>query len=577
MVLLAVFAFLAGAATAVSPCVLPILPAVLSAGVTGGRRRPLGVVVGLAAAFTFATVALVYVIDALGLRNDLMRDVAIVVLVAFGLSLLIPGASDRVEALISRVVPAAQRPAGDGFTSGVLLGASLGFVYAPCAGPILASVVVVSAAQEFTIGKLVIALAYAAGSATVLYLLIAGGRRITSRIAAHRAIVQPAMGAVMLVVAALMVADLDLEFERTLGEELPAALVTPTADLERSSVVADDLDRVRGGEATAEAGVREAEVGERLPVLGRAPELQGTQEWFNAGAGQPRTIAGLRGQVVLVDFWTYTCINCIRTLPYLQAWNERYGDEGLTVLGVHTPEFAFEKDPENVARAIDDYGLTYPVVQDNDYATWTAYANQFWPAKYLIDDQGRIRFVHFGEGSYEATESAIRALLKEAGDRSLGARASARAQRADPGTATPESYLGAERAARFVGGPIVPSSRCHAGVPATALPTHHLAYEGCWRIRAESATSERDASLSLRFHASRVFLVMGARRGPVPVKVLLDGRPIPDALAGADVRGGEARVGEERLYRLVRLRDASAHVLTLRFAPGIAGYAFTFG
>jgi cytochrome c biogenesis protein CcdA/thiol-disulfide isomerase/thioredoxin len=575
--LLVLFALVAGAGTALSPCVLPVLPAVLSAGVTGGRRRPLGVVSGLAISFTFATVALVYVIDALGLPNDLARTIAIVVLASFGLTLLIPPLSARLEAWISRVVPGPSRARRNGFGSGLVVGASLGFVYAPCAGPILAGVITVSASQEFTVGKLAVAFAYSLGSAAVLYVLIRGGRGISDRLKAHRGRVQAAMGVVMVAVAALMAADLDLKFERAIADDLPSALVSPTSKLERSSAVDEEIAELRGGHSASEGGLQEAAAGARLPVLGRAPEFTGIQRWFNTPGGRPLSLTGLRGRVVLVDFWTYTCINCIRTLPYLEAWQRSYHRDGLTVVGVHTPEFPFEKEASNVERAIGEDGLTYPVAQDNDYATWTAYGNQYWPTKYLIDARGRVRFVHFGEGAYEETERGIRSLLAEAGVARLGGMAKARAETADPNATTLESYLGASRADRFANGAIRPGKQRFGAVAGSDLPPDYLAYGGTWRIGGSSATALNDASLALSFQARRVFLVMGSRDRPRPVRVLLDGQPIPDSRAGSDVRGGRAVVSGQRLYRLVDLPRAGRHLLSLRFAPGVAGYAFTFG
>ncbi len=576
MLLLVVFALVAGAGTALSPCVLPVLPAVLSAGVTGGPRRPLGVVAGLAISFTFATVALVYVIAALGLPNDLVRKLAIVTLALFGVLLLVRPLADRLEAWISRVVPGPARARGEGFGSGLLVGASLGFVYAPCAGPILAGVITVSAAQDFTFGRLAVALAYSLGSAAVLYLLILGGRRITDRLDAYRGRVQAAMGAVMVAVAAVMVANLDIKFENAIARQLPSALLNPASRVESSSSVSEELAGLRGGHVTSEAGANEAAAGARLPVLGRAPAFTDTQQWFNTPGSRPLSVAGLRGRVVLVDFWTYTCINCIRTLPYIEAWYRRYRHDGLEVVGVHTPEFPFEKEASNVERAIGDYDLTYPVVQDNEYGTWTAYGNQYWPAKYLIDADGRIRYVHFGEGAYETTEQAIRSLLAEAGAGSLGGEAKARAETADPGVTTPESYLGAARADRFVNGRIRPGPRVFGAAP-SQLPPDRLAYGGAWEIGDEAATARRDASVELSFQARRVFCVMGSPGGSRSVRVLLDGKPIPNRLAGKDVHDGRVTISAQRLYRLVDLPRAGRHLLTLDLAPGIAGYAFTFG
>jgi cytochrome c biogenesis protein CcdA/thiol-disulfide isomerase/thioredoxin len=583
------FAFLAGAATALSPCVLPVLPVALSAGVTGGHRRPLGVVTGLVLSFTFAIVALVYVIDALGLPGDLLRNIAIVILLGFGISLLVPSVAARMEAWISRVVPAPQGgKRGDGFGSGVLVGLSLGVVYAPCAGPILAGVITVSASQSLTAGRLGVALAYALGSAAVLYLLMLGGRRLSSRLTRYAGRLQMAMGAVMVLVAVAMFADYDTRFQTAIANDLPAFLVNPSKELEESGGVREQLAELRGtrahegtvgalAAATAHSGTAaQTSSGEPLPVLGPAPEFSGNQEWFNTPGGQPLSLRELRGQVVLVDFWTYTCINCIRTLPYLKAWDERYGKDGLAIVGVHTPEFPFEREAGNVEDAIEQNDLGYAVAQDNDYATWNAYGNEYWPAKYLIDAQGRVRYTHFGEGEYEETEEAIRELLAEAGHRPEAKMTDVAVEQASARVTTPESYLGAARADRFLNGPIVPGIHRYRAPERFAYDS--LAYEGTWRIGHDDATSVRRSRLHLVFGARRVFLVLGSRGGtPRSVRVMLDGKPIAAKLAGRDVRDGRATVRRQRLYRLVELPRAGRHLLTLDFAPGVSGYAFTFG
>jgi len=572
------FAFLAGAATALSPCVLPVLPVALSAGVTGGRRRPLGVVTGLALSFAFATVALVYVIDALGLPGDLLRNLAIAVLFGFGITLLLPPVSARLEAWVSRIAPAPKAGAGDGFGSGLLLGASLGFVYAPCAGPILAGVITVSASQSFTAGRLAVALSYAAGSAIVLYFLLLGGRKLIARLAPQAGRLQMATGAVMVIVALLMAGDYDTRFQTAIASDLPAVLVNPTKDLEESEDVREELTGLRtvhGGVGARAAASQDPEGG-RLPVLGNAPDFADTQQWFNTPGDRPLSLRQLRGRVVLIDFWTYTCINCIRTLPYVTAWDRRYRDEGLTIVGVHTPEFPFEREAGNVADAIDQNGIEYPVAQDNEYGTWNAYGNQYWPAKYLIDTKGRVRYAHFGEGEYGETEAAIRELLAETGH-DPGGRADVEVERAAAGTTTPESYLGSGRALRFANGSIAAGTQDFAA-PTSELKPDELAYEGRWRIGFDAATALAGARLDLNFGARRVFLVLGSRGAePRPLRVLLDGKPLPQRFAGTDVHGGVATISDQRLYRLVELPNAERHLLTLEFAPGISGYAFTFG
>jgi cytochrome c biogenesis protein CcdA/thiol-disulfide isomerase/thioredoxin len=584
MLLLIAFAFVAGAGTAVSPCVLPVLPIVLSAAATGGRRRPLGIVTGLAVSFTFATVALAYLIDALGLPGDLPRTLAIAVLIGFGVVLIVPPLADRLEARLSALVGGVQprRGRGEGFGAGLLVGASLGFVYAPCAGPILAGVITVSAAQSLTAGRLAVALAYGLGSAAVLYVLALGGRRVASRIARRSGALQVAMGGVMVLVAVAMLAKVDTRFESAIASDLPSFLVNPTGDLESARAVQNQLAEVRGGigghaAVAAEAGSRQASAGERLPVLGNAPDpdFADTQRWFNAPGDRPLSLRRLRGHVVLVDFWTYSCINCLRTLPHLNAWYRKYHSKGFEIIGVHTPEFPFEHSASNVAAAISREGIHYPVVQDNDYATWTAYHNQYWPAEYLIDGRGRLRLVDFGEGDYAAKERAIRSLLAEQGAHRLGAGTRVRGQAASRGLRTPETYLCAERAAGFINGPIV-TGRRDFGDPAPP-PASRLAYHGTWTITDESARAGHGAAIALHFVARRVFVVLGSPGRARRVKVLLDGKPISRRLAGADARSATVRVRAHRLYDVADLPGVESRTVTLRFEHGVTGYSFTFG
>ena len=600
MALLMVFGFLAGAGTALSPCVLPVLPIALSAGATGGRRRPLGIVAGLAVSFTFATVALVYVISALGLPDDFLRKLAIAVLLAFGVSLMIPPLAARIETTMSRFAGrAGVARGGDGFWSGTLVGASLGLVYAPCAGPILAGVITVSASQPFTAGRLAVALSYGIGSAVVLYLLMLGGRRLVAPLARRGIALQVTMGAVMVVVALAMAGEYDVRFQNSIASSLPSFLVNPTEGLEDTAAARTALRGVRGESAhgvgaKATNGARgpsgspaqelpRSGLGRAprrpaypaLPVLGTAPEFVRTQRWFNTPEGKPLTLRALRGRVVLVDFWTYTCINCLRTLPYLTAWDRTYRKDGLTIVGVHSPEFPFEKDAGNVEEAIARNGIHYPVVQDNDLATWSAYGNQYWPAEYFIDARGRVRFAHFGEGEYDEKEQVIRELLAEAGRSVAGHDSGAHGVAASAGVTTPETYLGAARAERFTNPTLSPGSH-DFGKPGEP-PLNEFAYGGRWKIAFESATAEEGASLTLHFGARRVYLVLGSPQGPRRVHVLLDGKPIAAVLAGTDVHGGAVEVTGQRLYNLVDLPKVEEHVLTLEPEKGVMGYAFTFG
>ena len=583
MALLIAFAFVAGVGTALSPCVLPVLPVVLSAGATGGRRRPLGIVTGLVLSFTFATVALVYVIDALGLPSGLPRTLAIVVLIGFGIVLLMPPVAARLEArisfLTSRFAPT-QTEGRQGFSGGLLIGLALGFVYAPCAGPILAGVITVSASQSFEAGRLAVALAYGLGSAVVLYFLALGGRRIIGRLSRSSGKLQVALGVVMILVGLAMLGDLDTRFETAIASDVPGILVNPTKDIEDSGSVQKELSDVRGtiggsGPVAQESNPVDLAGGSKLPVIGKAPELVGTQDWFNTPDGRSLSLRQLRGQVVLVDFWTYSCINCIRTLPYLNAWYSRYHSKGFEIVGVHTPEFPFEHSASNVRDAISQDGIHYPVAQDNDYETWSAYGNQYWPAEYLIDAQGRLRLIEFGEGGYGEKEEAIRSLLAEAGAANLGSDAGVRAQAPSAGVTTPETYFGAARAERFINGPITPGR--HDFGRLRTPPANHLAYGGRWSIGEEAATAGPRAAINIAFKARRVFVVLGSEGQPRDVRVLLDGKPIPASAAGDDVSGGSIHVREHTLYAAVDLPSVQSHVLTLEPQSGVKGYAFTFG
>jgi cytochrome c biogenesis protein CcdA/thiol-disulfide isomerase/thioredoxin len=583
MILLVLFAFMAGAGTALSPCVLPVLPALLASAGSGGRRRPLGVIAGLTATFTIAIVALASLVDGVGLPGGTVRTIAVVVLLGFGVALLVPSLAARVEAPLSRLARFGPRGRGEGFWSGVLVGAGLGFVYAPCAGPILAAVVSVSATQGASGELVAVALGYAAGSALVLLLIAYGGRRLLDRLraAGRGPVVQRVLGAVMVATAVAVATDVDVRFQTALADDFPEVVVNPTRALERSDAVEDRLADLRGRPRfeEAETAERAGAAGRRtagLPVLGRAPDFTGNDRWFNTPANAPLELGGLRGRVVLIDFWTYTCINCIRTLPYLRAWDGRYRDNGLTIVGVHTPEFAFEREADNVREAIAANRLRYPVAQDNEYATWSAWGNQYWPAKYLIDARGRVRYAHFGEGAYEETEAAIRALLAEAGRDRLGPMAEAKVETADPELVTPETYLGHERAEGFVPGPPRPGYGVYEA-PDELRPVS-FALSGEWYVGQESATAVGGARIEARVTARKVFLVLSSKGGrPRNVEVLLDGRPVAAAEAGEDVRGSRVEVGEERLYRLVSLPRVEDRRLTLRVPAGVTGYAFTFG
>jgi cytochrome c biogenesis protein CcdA/thiol-disulfide isomerase/thioredoxin len=595
MLVLLGFAVLAGAGTALSPCVLPVLPALLSAGGVGGRRRPLGIVLGLSITFTVTIVGVAKVVDGVGLGSDPLRIVAIVVLFVFGAALLLPDVTDRIEAPLSRLARFGPRSRGDGFLSGLLVGGALGFVYTPCASPILAAVISVSAASGKTV---VIALAYALGSAAVLLALTLGGRRLFDRVrkAGRGPLLQRALGVIMIVTAVAIITNLDVNFDQFVAQHIPD--VNLTASLECSETITKHLHEISGHQpkfvpangssacgssgssvkaapANASQATLLAAAG-GLKKLGPAPEFNETQDWFNTPEQKPLSLSSLRGRVVLIDFWTYTCINCIRTLPYLKAWDATYRHDGLTIVGVETPEFAFEHDASNVSNAIKQFGLKYPVVQDNKMGTWNAYGNEYWPADYLIDAKGQVRYAAFGEGDYDKTETAIRALLAEKGSQ-IGGKSHPANVVVPSEQATPETYLGTARADGWIDEPRN-GTHDYGVAPTGSLSLNDFAFSGTWNIASQPATAVSSAGVDVEFEAKNVYLVLSSAGGtPRPVQVLLDGKPISARAAGADVHGGVVTVRGQRLYTLVSLARDERHRLGLRFAPEVSGYAFTFG
>jgi cytochrome c biogenesis protein CcdA/thiol-disulfide isomerase/thioredoxin len=561
MVILLLLSALVGAGTALSPCALPVLPALLSAGAAGGRRRPLAIVAGLSATFLLSIIGGGELLQHVGLGGSTLRDAGIAVLVVAGLAALVPSLAQRLErplAALSRLGP---RTKGDGFASGLLVGAALGFVYAPCAGPVLAAVVSISAVTGRTVA---VAAAYVVGSAAVLAGIALGGRRVLEPIRRAGPLrVQRVLGAILLATAVAFAAGLDMQFETALARH--TGDITVTAGLEKSGAVQDRLSDLHHGKPKFDAATSAPKAPRAdLPDLGHAPDFVDTQRWFNSA---PLSLHALKGRVVLVDFWTYTCINCLRTLPYLEAWDRRYRAQGLTIVGVHAPEFGFEHDAGNVARAIDTNHITYPVVQDNNLSTWKAWGNQYWPAEYLVDAKGEVRETHFGEGDYAKTEAAIRALLAERGAALTGVRAKPKDVTPVGTEATPETYVGAARAQGFVGTPPTRGTHDYAA-PAGGPPVNSFALGGTWTIGDEPATAGLHATITASVRARFVYLVLSppSATRPGAVDVVVDGRP-----------ARRVAVAQQRLYTLADFGRTSSHTIALRFARGTSAYAFTFG
>jgi cytochrome c biogenesis protein CcdA/thiol-disulfide isomerase/thioredoxin len=597
MLLLMLFALIAGAGTAITPCVLPVVPALLASSATGGRRRPIGIVVGLGITFTIAIVLLAQLVKGVGLASGAARTLAIVVLIVFGIALLVPDVTARIEAPLSRLGRFGPKSRGTGFWSGLGVGAALGFVCAPCAGPILAAVTSVSASSGANARVILVAISYAVGLSAVLLVYAFAGRAVIDRIrrVGRGNTINRALGVVLLATGVLMIFNVDVRFEEDLAKDtsLPAVFVDPTRALENSTAVQKRLASLRptsrfvtaqqkaSSHAVSTAAEREVAIpGVKTPSLtdlGTAPNFTDNQDWFNTAGDKPLTLAGLRGHVVLVDFWTYTCINCLRTLPFLKGLYAQYHKYGLDIVGVETPEFTFEQEASNVRQAISSDGIKYPVVQDNKYGTWNAWQNEYWPAEYLIDAKGQVRHVQFGEGDYKQSEAAVRALLADAGATSLPPPMTATAIMASAGLGTPETYLDTQPRQQNFATKLSNGNHDYPG--ASSLSLNEFALKGPWNASQESITVEGSgASISGAVQAAHVYLVLtSAGNVPRQGRVLLDGQPIPNAHAGADVKNGLLTVTGERLYSLVSFPTAQQFTFTVQLPPGVSAYDFTFG
>ena len=572
--LIALLAFFGGMLTIVSPCILPVLPFVFA---NAGRSFTRGAVPMLAGmAITFAVVAtLAAVGGSWAVRaNEIGRWIALILLALFGLALVFPSISDRATrplvALGSRL---SQRDGQESIWSSMVLGIATGLLWAPCAGPILGIIFTAAALQGASLGTSLLLLAYALGAATSLALaLLVGGKVYKSMKGSLHATewVRRALG--VLVIAGVVAIALGLD----------TRVLSKVSSAQTASLESGLASKLGIGSAPSEGPKVGAGGRLELPVEGQLPSLEGLGPWMNSG---PLTTGILKGKVVVIDFWTYSCINCIRSIPYVRAWYETYRDDGLVVIGVHAPEFAFERNPDNVLKAVQDLGITYPVAMDNDYAVWKRLNNRYWPAHYFFDAQGRQRYHHFGEGGYQESEMVIRQLLAEAGRApKSGGMAKAAAKGAEEAAAfgalnSPETYIGFQRAERFMspGGQIPNRPTTYAAAP---LELNGWGLEGQWTVKAQSGTlTGNEGAIDYRFHARDVHLVLGATGRPVRFRVTIDGKP-PGADAGVDVKpDGTGVVTEQRLYQLVRQKgDIRDRTFRIEFLdPGVEAFAFTFG
>lgn len=577
--LVAILAYLGGVLTIVSPCILPVLPFVFARSDRPFVRSGLPLLAGMA--LTFALVAtLAAVGGGWAVRaNEIGRWAALALLALFGLALVFPALSDRTTRPLvawgSRLTDRAG--SGGGIGSSLLLGVATGLLWAPCAGPILGIIFTTAALQGASASTTLLLLAYAAGAATSLGVaLLAGGRifqRMKRSLGAGERIKQ-VLGVLVLAGVGAIAAGLDT---RVLARLSSAQTSTLESAVARKLGVESREDTTKT--RTGAGGML------LLPVEGQLPPLDGIGPWINS---PPLTREQLKGKVVLVDFWTYSCINCLRSIPYVRAWHQRYARDGLVVIGVHAPEFAFERKLGNVQKAVSDLGIPYPVALDNRFNLWRAFDNRYWPARYFIDAKGRVRYHHFGEGNYAKSEQVIRQLLAEAGRAPSGPAASVGVTQAtEIGAAfsklkSRETYIGYGRAERFVspGGMMKDKARDYS-VPAE-LKLNDWGLGGRWTVERQSARLESGRGrIAYRFHARDVHLVLGpaANGKPVRFRVLIDGKA-PAGDAGGDVKAdGSGVVTGERLYQLFRQRGpVRERLFTIEFLdPGVSAFAFTFG
>ena len=618
-----ILAYLGGVLTIVSPCILPVLPFVFAQSDQPFMRRGLPLLIGMAATFALiATLAAVgggWAVQA----NEYGRVVAVALLAVFGVTLLLPSIADRLTrplvALGSRLSQSADQSSGKGsILPSLLLGVATGLLWAPCAGPVLGLILTGAALKGASVQTTFLLLAYALGAATSLALALLVGGKVFS--AMKRSLgagewIRRGLGVAVLAAVVVIALGLDTGFLTSVSLASTANLeqnlvdkfrsdTKPTSAAPASSVAMVGGDAMKAADPPTTNGDAAKTSGDQpvamnanpaaasaqppaksdLPVEGTLPSLAGATTWLNS---PPLTPESLKGKVVLVDFWTYSCINCLRSLPYVHAWAEKYKDQGLVVIGVHAPEFAFEKNLANVKKAVADLKIDYPVAIDNDYAIWRGFKNEYWPADYIIDAQGRIRDHQFGEGGYDGTEHSIQLLLAEAGKTNVSSgfvdvKASGAQAAADKSDVKSlETYVGYERAENFIspGGAVHDKSHLYSiGTP----QLNQWGLAGKWTVGDEKAVlNEKDGSITYRFHARDLHLVLGPSRDGKPVRfmVTVDGAA-PGDNHGMDVdASGQGTVTGQRLYQLIRQSGSIGdHTFEIKFLDaGVEAYSFTFG
>jgi cytochrome c biogenesis protein CcdA/thiol-disulfide isomerase/thioredoxin len=566
-------AFIGGFITGVSPCIVPVLPVVVAGGSTGtSRGRPFLIIAGLVLSFSVAELLGSTVLSALELPQDLLFWLGIVVLLVLALGLLVPTIGYWTERPFSRLGASRHVSSGGGF----VLGLSLGLVFVPCAGPVLAAISVAAANHRVSASALFVTLFYTAGAALPLLVLSVVAQRAATgwrKLRRHLPAVRRVAGAVLAVTTLAIAFGLFDPLQRS----VPGYTSALENRVEGGKSVASQLQKLSGEHANTYAAKQARDLASKdpptarkstgfkavpLPNLGRAANFTGIVSWLNTPGDRPLSLAELKGKVVLVDFWTYSCINCQRSLPHVEAWYSAYKKDGFVVVGVHTPEFAFEHVLSNVRSAVHSLGVDYPVAVDSNYATWDAYNNQYWPADYLIDPTGQVRVYDYGEGDYSSMETDIRELLTANAATHLPPRTDVANKTPTQGI-TQESYLGYNEDEYAFGENVLPDKTVDYHAPSTVV-NDSFAFNGVWTDHSEEATAGTSAEITLDFTANDVYLVMG---GAGPVDVSFNGRH----LRTLDVSG------VPRLYTLYSGAPLVTGLLEINFAPGVQAYDFTFG
>lgn len=564
---LLIVALLGGFITGISPCIVPVLPVVVSGGSTGtSRARPYLIIAGLVVSFSITELVGSTVLSALGLPQNFLYWLGIGLLLILALGLIVPAVGTIIERPFNRLGSSRYADSGGGF----VLGLSLGLVFVPCAGPVLAAISVAAANHRVTASSFFVTIFYTIGAAAPLLLFAVLAQRAATgwqKLRRNIPKVRRIAGAVLLLTTlAIAFGLLD-----PLQKSVPGYTSALEDHVESSKAITKQLQSLSGEHANSFVAKEAAQPSapkaakattSKLPNLGPAPDFTGIVAWLNTPGDQPLTLAQLKGKVVLVDFWTYSCINCQRSLPHVEGWYNDYKNDGLVVVGVHTPEFAFEHVVSNIKSAAANLGVDYPIAVDSNYGTWDAYNNQYWPAEYLIDQSGNVRAYDFGEGDYSTMEGNIRSLLATT-DPTLPPRTDVADKTPTSNQITQESYLGYSELQYNVGTQVVDDQPVDYHAP-SSIPRNDLAFNGMWTVHTQEATAGTNAQILLHFSADDVYLVMG---GEGTVGVSVNGHALPSALVS----------GIPKLYPLVTGSSLQSGTLTLTFAPGVEAYDFTFG